>query len=243
MVKIAANVRGMTKTLVGIAAIAASLTAVLAPAVANAAPIKVSATDKIVIIHRSGSDPSTCTVGFVFTGTDGEPRAITAGHCGEAGDVVQTADHRTIGRIAETSFVESGTDAMRFNSRDTALVSFTPGAVTVEDEIPGVGRVNAIAEREDAERANPVACKLGQATGLTCGPLISIKTPSPMLAFRMASANGDSGAPVWMYDADGKVLALGTVSSDGNLPGGPGNDAGVTYVEPVDTYMSKWQLR
>lgn len=233
---IPANVRAMSRNLTGISAIAAALVAVALPATAAAAPIAISTTDKIVIQHLNGENPSTCTLGFVFTGTDGEPRALTAGHCGSEGDLVQTADHRTIGRIAVSRF--SGT----FNSVDTALISFTPGSVAVDPHIPGVGGVSGVAGRSEVERANPVACKLGPTSGLSCGPMTVVKTPVPMLAFRMASDHGDSGAPVWMYCADGRILAVGTVSADGSLDGGPGRDAGVTYVEPIEKYVAEWEL-
>lgn len=232
----------MIRKLAGIAAIAAVSVTVLAPSIADAAPITVSTTDKIVIQHRDSGGATTCTLGFVFTGTDGEPRAITAGHCGEKGDPVQTADHHTIGRIAESFFDSSGTAAENFHSVDTALISFIPGSVVVDPRIPGIGGVRRTASRNEVERANAVACKLGPTTGLSCGPLALVETPDPMVAFHMDSDRGDSGAPVWMYGADDGIVAVGTVSADGSLPGGPGKEAGITYVEPVHQYLTEWQL-
>lgn len=230
---IPANLRLMRKNLVGaMLATAAVATAVVAitPAIATASPVTIGTGDEVFVLDADGRTDSGCTLGFVFKGSDNAPRALVSGHCGDLHDTVQTPDGRNIGRIAAVEFKDS------FNSRDTALVSFEPG-VNVTSTIPGVGPVAGFLTREDVERTNPVLCKLGVTTGLTCGPIAQdVQTPTTMIAFNGFNDRGDSGSPVWTYGTGGEVLAVGTLS------GGPSGSNDVTYVEPVAEYVSAWQL-
>ncbi|MFZ2175219.1 MAG: hypothetical protein WAW17_14555 [Rhodococcus sp. (in: high G+C Gram-positive bacteria)] len=220
----------MLKKLVGTIIAAAAAAAAFTPAAATAEPVSVGAGDEVFIRHTDGRADSGCTLGFVFKGSDSEPRALVAGHCGDLHDSVETTDGRLIGRIAAVEYRGS------FDSRDTALVSFHPG-VAVDSRIPGVGAVSGVISREEIERATPVLCKLGVATGLNCGPITDdVQTPATMIAFLGSNDHGDSGSPVWTYGTNGEILAIGT------LAGGPIGNPDVTYVEPIAEYVKAWQL-
>lgn len=234
-----------------ISATAVVAAAVALPTAANAAPAETTVTvgEEVWVRHADGgvgghldshasSEGFTkCTLGFAFVGSDNEPRALIAGHCGDVHEELQSSNGTVVGRIADAANF-TGT----FDSPDTALVSFTPG-VAVNSVLPGIAPVSGKLTLGDVERTSPVLCKLGVTTGLTCGPIDSkVRTPKSMIAFSAVGEQGDSGAPVWTYGANGEVLMIGTLVADGSLPGGPGKEAGVLYVEPVSGYMVKWKL-
>ena len=66
----------------------------------------------------------------------------------------------------------------------------------------------------------------GSRSGITCGPLIA--AGSDELLWGGAAVKGDSGAPVFVVNADGDAMAVGT------LAGGPAVDQNyATYLAPV----------
>lgn len=244
----------MLKKLAGTALTAAALiaAAAIAPATAHAAPIAVTPGSEVIVVHSDGTptvqrasgvtrhpdnhpaspDGDRCTLGFVFQGSDGEPRALIAAHCGDVHEEIRTPDGRTIGRIADAA---EYSDAP--NSPDTALVSFNPGVV-VDSRIAGLGPVRGTISPEDIKRTNPILCKLGAVTGMSCGP-VDFDTPAPdgFLTVHAQRAGGDSGGPMWTFGEHGEVLAVGTHS------GGPGGRMDRSFVESVDTYLRTWDLK
>ncbi|MBM4574868.1 hypothetical protein GS896_27810 [Rhodococcus hoagii] len=225
----------MIKKLAGsvLASAAVTAAAAITPAAAAAAPSTVRTGDEILVMHPGETSADVCTVGFVFTGSDNKSRALTAGHCGNIHDEVATSDGRVIGRIADRTFTDGA------QRQDTALVSFYPG-IAVDPNVPDIGRaidVLSSDEVEDLTRTDPVLCKLGAKTGLTCGSAVEFAgAPTTMLAFASNGGHGDSGAAVWTYGAGGEILAVGTVS------GGPSGRNDITFVEPLTGYMDQWKL-
>lgn len=125
-----------------------------------------------------------CTV--TATGTDDEGRklAITAGHCGEVGDTVVSADSWRVG--------PSGTVVSRSEKYDYEVIELGPNA-EVTNSYNGVTANNV-----GKQQAGSVACKQGVATGNTCGVVWmddQALNPTQICAMR-----GDSGAPVLQGD-------------------------------------------
>ena len=216
-------------TLLAAAAVAAAAVAVPATALAAPATVMISTGDSVAIRHTDGRTDSGCTLGFILTGGDNQPRGLMAGHCGNLHDEIATLDGRTIGRIAAVEY--PGTD----NGPDTALVSFAPG-VSVDARIAGQRPIVGELTKSDVKRSNPILCKLGATTGRTCGPFADVAAPDSMIAFHGLNEHGDSGSPVWAYGTNGEVLAFGTLS------GGPNGNSNITYVEPISRYMTLWNL-
>lgn len=214
----------MKRILVGIAATIAATGLVVAPGSATAAQISIAPG---VEIHAS----MVCTLGFVFDGPDGRLRGLSAGHCGNVEEPVKTPDGRVIGVI------EAAEHAGTTYAKDTALIKFLPD-VEVSKTILDLGQPATHLSQESVERANPVLCKLGGTTGLTCGEIVDDpNTPASMVAFTGGGRHGDSGSPVWTYGADGEILAVGTLSSTER-----GVTTNISYVEPVTEYISMWEL-
>lgn len=196
-----------------------------APGTAVAAPPSVSPGDTVLI------EEGRCTLGFTFQGKDRAPRGLIAGHCGEQGEQVMDRHGHALG-VVEDSVVKEG-----WFQQDTAVIAFHPG-VEVSGMIPGVGTPANILTLDAVERMNPVLCKLGRASGLTCGEIVEVpRTPWSMVAFAGYSRHGDSGAPVWAYGDDGEILIVGT------LHGGVGeNSSDISFVEPATEYLDMWSI-
>lgn len=244
----------MLKNLAGTAIAAAALiaAAAIAPATAGAAPARIAPGSEVIVVHTDGEptvaradgvtrypdnhpaspDGDQCTLGHVFQGQDGEPRALIAAHCGDVHEEIFTADGRLIGRIAAAADYSDSND----NSPDTALVSFAAG-VTVDSQIAKSGPLAGTISPEDIKRTEPVLCKFGAKTGVTCGPIAhGSGAPAGMIAFQAENEHGDSGSPVWTYGKSGEVLAVGTFF------GSPHGRSDIAYVEPLGQYLRDWKL-
>ena len=142
-----------------------------------------------------------------------------------------TPDGRAIGMLDSVEY-----DPDRFFRRDTALVVFGHD-VSVSKEIPYEGVAADHVTKSRAERVNPVLCKLGTVSGLTCGQIVDDPgAPLTSIAFLGGSRGGDSGAPVWTYNSKGELIAVGTLS------GGSESDSDVSYVDPISDYLDLWSL-
>lgn len=121
-----------------------------------------------------------CTI--TATGTDAEGRklAITAGHCGQVGDAVMSADSWRVGA--------TGTVVARGTKYDYAVIEL--GSNTeVTNTYNGI-----TASKVGNQQAGTVACKQGVATGNTCGVVwMSDVALNPT---QICAMRGDSGAPV-----------------------------------------------
>lgn len=203
-----------------LALISAAIVAVIAPAVSGASPGMLSPADPLLVSSASGS--RTCTLGFLFTGADGYARGVTAGHCGDIGDVATTTSGNQVGKIT------------RHGRGDLALIDIRT-ELRVFGKVPGIGEVRGVITPDEINRTQPLLCKRGIASGLTCGHLTS---PAEKDYFVMSggSVSGDSGSPVWATAADGSLRAAGIVS--GVMDDGSGD----AYIIPVAPYMQEWGL-
>ncbi|QKT12163.1 hypothetical protein [Rhodococcus sp. W8901] len=238
-IEVVDSVNAMMKALGGATAIAAVaiVASAIAPAVTGVEPQTIRVTDQVVVANGDGT-ATACRLGFARTTAEGVPQAVVSGPCGSDGDVVETAEGRPIGRImvSEGSTVDGRQDV---GASHTALVSFHPDAVTVDDSIPGVGIPEGMLTRAEVQRVDPVACSLDQVSRPTCGQLTrAVETPSSKLVFHFASGRGSSGSPVWVYEADGTVLAIGVVAPA--LDGSGHSDASATVVEPLEDHVADW---
>jgi hypothetical protein len=203
-----------------LAAVSAAIFAVMAPAVSVASPGTLSPADPLLVDSATGS--RTCTLGFLFTGVDGYARGVTAGHCGEVGEMATTTSGNSVGKIAKQG------------RGDLALIDIRTD-LRVFGKIPGIGEVRGVITPEEINRTQPLLCKRGIASGLVCGHLTA---PAESTFFVMSggSVSGDSGSPVWATAEDGSLRAAGIVS--GVMDDGSGD----AYIIPIAPYMQEWGL-
>src|SRR4051794_29214221 len=142
-------------------AVASAAALAIAAAPAQAASPSISPGDRIDYITDEGS-ASFCTVGYVYTGSNGHAYAVTAGHC-------QTDDpgHVVDGSATVTGrFVDSLVAPLRSGGPDYGLIDFGPNVPSrsvIGDDIAG-----AAADPPAVELGQTV-CRLGVSSGERCG--------------------------------------------------------------------------
>ena len=158
---------------------------------------------------------------------------LTAGHCDQDDgaplwmytDV--NGEHRM--SLLPLQNTERGTDADG-HAYDAALFFLTPqqqarGFGTVVADGVRLRGVLSVEQVQTLPRGTPI-CMHGSRSGITCGPLIA--AGSDELLWGGSAVKGDSGAPVFVVNADGEAMAIGT------LAGGPAPDQNyATYLAPV----------
>lgn len=142
-------------------------------------------------------DQMMCTLGVVGTDAEGRKIGITAGHCGNPGDKVWSADSWQVGasgtvatsnRLHDYSVIELGSNSEITRSYNGVTVNSLGGPVA-----PG-----------------QMLCKQGVATGTTCGHVWA--ADEALQISQLCAMVGDSGAPVLAGDrmvgmVSGGVLA------------------------------------
>lgn len=126
--------------------------------------------------------PSVCTASVAGYDAAGNAVAITAGHCGNPGDEVKSADdpeETVIGTYERTGAVDNGIILLN----DNAQVSNSYNDVTLS----GLG---GVAPGNFGE-----VCKTGITTGTSCGPVFA--ESGSQFATQVCASHGDSGAPVY----------------------------------------------
>lgn len=187
----------------------------------------------------SKNDRAFCTLGFLVRTSQGDTAALTAGHCdndapGSPGWVHMayspTDTWRPFGHFVAKAYHDDA-------ASDIALVSVDPSAGIPTDARVGYKlSVKGYVDAAVLEATRPQACKWGAVTGQTCGDFIRVVPGTNKAQWRMASAHGDSGSPVFVS------LKTGGIGAVGILDGSPTDDDGVVTVELVDPWLSKWGL-
>ncbi|STC69892.1 S1 family peptidase [Corynebacterium pilosum] len=123
-----------------------------------------------------------CTLTMAGTDADGRKVGITAGHCGEVGEAVSSADSWQIG--------PSGTVVSKNEYLDYAVIEFGSNA-EVTNTYNGATAYSVGGEPQPGE----IVCKNGVATGETCG--MTLVTAEDIQVNQVCAMVGDSGAPVF----------------------------------------------
>ena len=126
-----------------------------------------------------------CTIGVVGTDAQGRKVAVTAGHCGDPGDKVWSADSWQVGA--------SGTVSTSNKYRDYSVIELGSNA-EITRSYNGV-TVNSLG---GPVRPGEILCKQGVGTGHTCGNVWT--ADSELHISQLCAMVGDSGAPVMAGD-------------------------------------------
>lgn len=133
---------------------------------------------------------SMCTLAVTGVDAEGRKIGITAGHCGDVGDAVRSADSFWVG--------EAGTIVADGSNDDYSVIEFGSNA-EISNSYNGV-TVNGIGGQTTNLQE---VCKTGVATGFTCGLVWTADERLTMS--QLCAMQGDSGAPVI---ANGRVVGL-----------------------------------
>lgn len=146
------------------------------------------------------SEDTMCTLTAAGTDAQGRKVGITAGHCGNVGDPVSSADSWQVGPTGTLVTKNTYLDYSVIEFGSKAEVTRSYNGVTAY----GVG---------GAAQPGEVACKRGVATGTTCG--MTFQHGKEISVNQVCAMVGDSGAPVFR---GGRIV--GSVSR-GLFPGLP----------------------
>lgn len=132
-----------------------------------------------------------CTLTVAGHDAAGRAVGITAGHCGNVGEQVSSADSWQVGPTGTVVDKNESMDYSVIEFNENAEVSKSYNGVTAH----GVGGTVAPGE---------VACKRGLATGTTCG-MVLLNNNGPVQVNQVCAMVGDSGAPLFKR---GRVVGL-----------------------------------
>ncbi|WP_175935444.1 S1 family peptidase [Corynebacterium sp. Marseille-P4321] len=127
-----------------------------------------------------------CTVTVAGYNDRGQKIALTAGHCGNVGDPVVSADAQHLGRTGTVTQVNREFDYAVITLAPNTEVSRSYGGVTA-------GRVGGAPVQPGTR-----VCKSGVASGTTCG--ITFRDWQTMNINHVCAMQGDSGAPLMAGD-------------------------------------------
>lgn len=132
-----------------------------------------------------------CTTTAAGYNDRGEKVALTAGHCGNVGDAVSSADAWRLGRTGTVAFVNPQLDYAVITLARNTEVTRSYNGVTV-NHLGGA-----------PVKPGGQVCKFGVASGYTCGPTIS--DWGAVNQNHVCAMQGDSGAPLLVGDS---VIAM-----------------------------------
>ena len=152
-----------------------------------------------IYVKRTNGTESMCTVAVAGHDDKGHKYALTAGHCGEVGDAVTSADSWQVG--------PSGTIVEVNRDLDYALIELGSNA-EVTRSYNGV-HINHLGSKPI--KPGNVVCKQGVASGRTCG--VTLHDWESMNISQTCAMQGDSGAPVVVGDRLVGILNGGVLPS------------------------------
>lgn len=138
-----------------------------------------------------------CTIGVVGTDAEGRKVGITAGHCGDPGEKVWSADSWQVGA--------SGTVVASNKLHDYSVVEL--GSNTQISRTYNNVTVNSLG---GPARPGDILCKQGVATGHTCGNVWT--SDAEVQISQLCAMVGDSGAPVMAGDRMVGIVSGGVLS-------------------------------
>jgi hypothetical protein len=150
-----------------------------------------------------------CAAGWILPGPNGSPVMLTARHCEPEGtDRVSVA----LGP-GDVGVWESAWEPTPSGLGDVAAVRLT----LIDPSKVDAGEIAGVLPAAEVAKLAPhtTACAWLPNAGTVCGEISSGGDTSAFLSTRAPAkfGDGDSGSPVWTLDRDGKVVAIGVLST------------------------------
>jgi hypothetical protein len=197
----------------------------------------------IYVDYADGSGGMGCTAGFLVRTSTGGPAILTAGHCNRPGEPSKVRmnlggvlPYATLGTFRETI-----NEGVHGEQHDIGLVALDGDHVPQSSAVVSSLPVSGVATNLQLGQQ---LCKFGMGSGAdACGQIVQI-TDSKVV-FLAGGQCGDSGGPVYLYEKDGTVSAVGILIRGGDpytpKAGCPGR-AKFSVAELVRPWLDKWRL-
>lgn len=175
--------------------------------------------------------PFQCTAGWTVHDIFGKPGLVTAGHC-RLDQSNNSAFQRTI--LGDRLIGYYTNWEMALGVDDAAYIDLTTTDMTLVPKLDGreISRTMSVREVKDTR---PELCKTGSRSGLSCGPITDVTATE--VSFRAWDEPGDSGAPVYVYQPNGTVAAVGVLF--GHTDDAQGRVIHASLLAPL---LAKWKL-
>ncbi|OBJ10686.1 endopeptidase [Mycobacterium sp. 1465703.0] len=197
----------------------------------------------IYVDYTDGSGGMGCTAGFLVRTNAGAPAILTAGHCNRAGEPSKVRinlggvlPYATLGTFRQTI-----NEGVHGEQHDIGLVTLDGDHVPQSSAVVSSLPVTAVATNLQIGQQ---LCKFGMGSGAdACGQIVQI-TDSKVV-FLAGGQCGDSGGPVYLYERDGTVSAVGILIRGGDpytRKAGCAARAKFSVAELVRPWLDKWRL-
>lgn len=190
---------------------------------ANADGIMVYPGDTIYVKHGENNkrdyESSVCTAGPIIKLPNETPAILTAGHCGEDGDVVSW-------KSPSGSEITIGTLRMSVNRpigmvwHDYAIVPISVDNVRIDigHKRPPTGFMSVDQLYAFRQRGPIGICSVGAITGSRCGDLDTVNTVTNRILSNLKADHGDSGGPVFIPHSNGATEVVGILRGYDDTP-------------------------
>ncbi len=197
----------------------------------------------IYVDYADGSGGMGCTAGFLVRNSTGQPGLLTAGHCNRPGELSKVTmnlggvlPYTTLG-----TFTQTINEGVHDEQHDIGLISLDGDNVPQTPAIAASVPVSGVAS---SLQIGQQLCKFGMGSGAdACGQIVEIT--GSKVVFLASGQCGDSGGPVYLYETDGSVSAVGILirGGDHSAPkAGCATGAKFSVAELVQPWLDKWRL-
>lgn len=197
----------------------------------------------IYVNYADGSGGMGCTAGFLVHTSTGQAGVLTAGHCNRPGELSKVTmnlggvlPYATLG-----TFTQTINEGVHDEQHDIGLITLdgdnVPQSPAIAASLPVSGVVAKL-------QVGQQLCKFGMGSGVdACGQIVQIT--GSKVVFLASGQCGDSGGPVYLYETDGTVSAVGILIRGGDRYApktGCAAPAKFSVAELVRPWLDTWHL-
>lgn len=197
----------------------------------------------IYVDYADGSGGMGCTAGFLVRTATGQAGVLTAGHCNRPGELSRVTmnlggvlPYATLG-----TFSQAINEGVHDEQHDIGLISLDGDNVP---QIPAIAASVPVSGVAGTLQLGQQLCKFGMGSGAdACGQIVEIT--GSKVVFLASGQCGDSGGPVYLYETDGSVSAVGILIRGGDRSApkaGCATGAKFSVAELVRPWLDKWRL-
>ncbi|MGV0067062.1 S1 family peptidase [Mycobacterium colombiense] len=197
----------------------------------------------IYVDYADGSGGMGCTAGFLVHTSSGGAGILTAGHCNRPGERSKVTmnlggvlPYATLG-----TFTETVNEGVHDEQHDIGLITLDGDNVPRSPAIASSLPVSGVATNLQIGQQ---LCKFGMGSGTdACGQIVQIT--GSKVVFLASGRCGDSGGPVYLYEKDGTISAVGILIRGGDpyaTKAGCAARAKFSVAELVRPWLDKWHL-
>lgn len=197
----------------------------------------------IYVDYADRSGGMGCTAGFLVHTSDGQRGILTAGHCNRPGQPSKVT--MNLGGVLPYTplgtFTQTINEGVHDEQHDIGLITLdgdnVPQSSAVAASVPVTGVASNL-------QVGQQLCKFGMGSGAdACGQIVEITASK--VVFLASGQCGDSGGPVYRYERDGTVSAIGILIRGGDpyIPkAGCAARAKFSVAELVRPWLDTWRL-